>query len=95
MEGYNHKENAGRVKKEVKGGERIRKIVESFTFKLVSALSFGFLSWAYYGHWSGWAGWIWVIPLVGFATCSARAIKAARRWLCKKQDTQQRDGLRQ
>ena len=86
MEEYNHREKTGPAKAEVKGGERVRKIFESFTFNLVSALSWGFISWVNYGRWEGWGGWIWVIPLVLFANFSARTIKAARRHLHKKQD---------
>ncbi len=88
MEGNNKKEKTGPGRKEVKGGERIKRIVESFAFNFVVALSFGYLSWGYYGlySYSAWARWTWVIFLVGFAISSARAVKAARRHLHKKQD---------
>ncbi len=88
MEEYNKKEKTEPERKGVKGGERVKRIVESFTFNLVVALSCGFLGWAYYGlySYSGWARWTWVIFLVGFAISIARTIKAARRHLHKKQD---------
>ena len=88
MEEYNKKEETGPERKKVKGGERVKRIVESFTFNLVSALGWAFLGWAYYGLYSyhAWGRWLWVIPLILFANFSVRTIKAARRHLNKKQD---------